>query len=383
MDPLRIGFLAPEFPPKIGGMSELARGLLTELARRDELTLFALREPNHLPKRVRWGGTLTGRIATDLPLLKALDPQLDCWLALNAGLTPLATVLRRPFFSYFHGNDFLNPWLACGPAFFEALRRPYLPELRHFLRRRAIKRGLRSVRHLFANSRQTAGLIARTMKIDRGAITVCPPGVDEDFFQERKPAAAKLVRLLTVARLSRFTRRKNVDGVLRALAMLPPDLEWRYVVVGDGDDRTRLEEIAEDLCLSDRVEFRGSVERSGLLRAYREADLMILAAQASERDVEGFGMVYTEASAAGVPVLASRAGGAIDAVEDGVNGILIDESSPVAIARGIERFISEQHDLRPHRVRKFAERFRWPKIAAELRQTLTERLRLGSDRGID
>ena len=107
---------------------------------------------------------------------------------------------------------------------------------------------------------------------------------------------------------------------------------------------------------------------------YSEADLFILASKASARDVEGFGIVYIEASAAGVPVIASLEGGATDAVEDGVNGLLIPDSSPRSIARGIERYLAERERFETQKIRGFADQFRWRSLAPRLLRDLASAL---------
>lgn len=377
---MHIGLLAPEFPPMLGGMAELARGLAEQLATSDRLSLFCLPGCG-IEGPWRLAGQLTGRTARDAALLRGEERSAappDLWLAMNAGLVPLARRLDRPLFAYLHGNDFTNPWLACGPALLEAMRRPYASRIRHPLRRRAIARALPGVRHVFTNSHQTAALIRRRLQQPSERLSVVHPGVGDVFFQDRDvadAAADRPLEILTVTRLSSHTRRKNVDGVLRAVARLEADhQDIHYTVVGDGDDRPRLEALARELGIEARVTFAGKVELDDLLAAYRRADLFILASKATADDVEGFGIVYIEASASGVPAMCSRAGGATDAVVDGVNGLLIDDSSPAAIAAGIERFGNERRRFAPSAVRAFAEEFRWPKIAAQLRAGLLEHL---------
>ncbi len=371
--PLHLAVLAPEFPPQLGGMAELARGLAESLAARDHLRVFTTRASRGGSPLVS-APALSGRPADDAAALAPLEPGVDAWLLLNAGLTPLATRLSKPCFGYWHGNDFLEPWLACGPTLVEKIRRPYAGRVRHALRRRAVGASVGALRHLFTNSRQTAALIAARFGGAEGRITVVPPGVGEAFFQPRRPPASDgRLRLLTVSRLSQYTRRKNVDGVCEALSLLA-DVPLLYTVVGDGDDWPRLEARARELGLAGRVEFRGSLDADELRAAYRESDLFVLASKASAKDVEGFGIVYIEASASGVPVLGSREGGATDAVVDGKNGILIDRSSPAAIAAGIRAFLARRAEFGEAKVRAFAEAFRWPRLSATLRAELAARL---------
>jgi len=154
--------------------------------------------------------------------------------------------------------------------------------------------------------------------------------------------------------------------VLRAIALIRGRIPLQYTVVGEGDDRERLESVAHELGIADIVTFCGKVTRDQLLESYRQSDLFILAAKAESHDVEGFGIVYLEASASGFPVICSQEGGSTDAVKDGWNGIILPCSSPNSIAGGIMRFISSRDQFSPQKVRAFAEKFRWPKIAGLL-----------------
>ena len=375
---MRIGVIAPEFPPMLGGMAELARGLTQSLATDDQIRVYSFPSPSAKSETSTFPfphiDRISGRPYQDLPWLVEDEPQVDFWLALNAGLIPLAGRLTKPFFCYLHGNDFINPWLACGPRWLETFRRPYVAEFRHYLRRRAILAHLHSVRHVLTNSHQTADLIHRRLGLSDDRVSVVFPGVADAFFQPNEPAKDSSLRILTVTRISRHTRRKNVDGVLRALAQIGDRFPWTYTVVGDGDDRPRLEALAEELGLGDRVTFTGSVSFDQLLAAYRNADLFVLASRATDKDVEGFGIVYMEASAGGAPVICSREGGATDAVREGVNGLLIDRSTPESIAEGISRFVDQRESFNPDSVRAVAEEFRWPRIAARAREVLRQHL---------
>ncbi|MEM6793405.1 MAG: glycosyltransferase family 4 protein [Acidobacteriota bacterium] len=369
-------------------MAELARGLAGGLAAEDDVTVHSLPSTGGIEGPWREGPSIRGREWLDAATLAQADrgtktsPGVDCWLMMNAGLVPLASRLGKPCFGYFHGNDFTNPWLACGPRWLESFRRPYVTGFRHARRRRRLKAHLPSIARVITNSHQTAELISRRLEVPSASVHVVHPGVDDSFFQPSEPAPeGGPLRVLTVTRLSSHTRRKNVDGVLRALASLKPRLELTYTVVGDGDDRPRLETLARELGLVNRVRFLGSVSHQELLRAYRTSDLFILASKATAHDVEGFGIVYLEASASGVSVLGSRAGGATDAISQGENGLLVEDSSPEAIAEGITRFADHRERFSPQRARAFAEGFRWPRISGQLRAVLIDHLNPDSPSG--
>ena len=126
--------------------------------------------------------------------------------------------------------------------------------------------------------------------------------------------------ILSVSRLMAGERYKGQDKVILAL----PELIARrpgltYVIVGDGDDTPRLKALACAHGLSDRVVFAGEVEDERLVLLYQAADLFVLPSTG-----EGFGIVFLEAMACGVPALGVAVGGAPDALGDGMLGWLAD-----------------------------------------------------------
>ena len=373
---MRIGLVAPEFSRQRGGMEEYERQLAAMLRCTDDVVVYARlgREVPEIP--VEQHALLTGEVRADVRRLAAV-PAPDVWCTLNAGYVQMAPFLRAPLVAVFHGNDFLRPWIHAsqpwaGRAERSRVLRPLAPLVRRVLARRTWVQGVRAAAGLIANSANTARLVREAFPRAAREVHVVPPGVADAFFQDAAPVEEREwegLRLLTVSRLTRAAARKNVDGVLQALAVLG-DLPVHYTVIGDGDDRPRLEALAGALGVADRVAFLGEVEEGVLRRAYREADLFVLAPVATREDVEGFGIVYLEAGAAGLPVLASRAGGAVDAVEDGVSGLVLDDSSPAAIAAGIRRFAAAREAFSPAAARAFAERHRWVHVAARVREVL-------------
>jgi phosphatidylinositol alpha-1,6-mannosyltransferase len=122
--------------------------------------------------------------------------------------------------------------------------------------------------------------------------------------------------LLTVGRMSASERYKGQDRVIKAI----PDLiraghDIAYVIAGDGDDRPRLERLALEVGVSDRVRFVGVLPLDTLIEAYRMADLFVMPSTG-----EGFGIAFLEAMACGTPALGLDAAGARDALCDGKLG---------------------------------------------------------------
>jgi phosphatidylinositol alpha-1,6-mannosyltransferase len=137
--------------------------------------------------------------------------------------------------------------------------------------------------------------------------------------------------LLTVGRMASCERYKGHDHVIAAL----PDLVRRghdvvYLIIGEGDDRARLEEMAQKVEVAERVRFLGVIGARDLARAYRMADLFVMPSTG-----EGFGIAFLEALGSGTPALVFGVTGSRDALAEGELGTVISEENelPCAIAR--------------------------------------------------
>jgi phosphatidylinositol alpha-1,6-mannosyltransferase len=146
--------------------------------------------------------------------------------------------------------------------------------------------------------------------------------------------------LLTVGRL---IERKGHDTVIRAMVEIRrafPDVV--YVVAGSGPDEARLRSLATSLDLpSDAVRFVGEVRQDELAVYYSLADVFVMPNRIVGSDVEGFGLVFLEAALSGRPAIGGRSGGAIDAIVDGVTGLLVDPNSGVAFTEAAHRLLSD------------------------------------------
>jgi glycosyltransferase involved in cell wall biosynthesis len=161
------------------------------------------------------------------------------------------------------------------------------------------------------------------------------------------PARAGLrdgkIVVLTVGRLH---PRKGQLLTLQALQILPPELRARieYWVVGGqskGGYETTLRAAAAALPdLS--VRFFGSMPDEELASIYERADIFAMTSVNLDRSVEGFGLVYLEAAAHGLPVVAHDVGGVSEAVIDGVTGLLVPPHRPVQLAAAFEKLIHDE-----------------------------------------
>jgi phosphatidyl-myo-inositol dimannoside synthase len=367
---MRVAIVSPEFPPDIGGVETYAFEYVRELARRGHrVTVFTVRHP-------RGEAELPGvTVAPVLRLSRAADRETfaahssDAWHALNAAYAWVTSERRQGVVSVY-GNDFLRPYYPVAQ-----------PDWRHYplawrwsnvvssalrpvlfgLTRPLVRRALARAPHIVACSRYTERTLLEMIPECRGRTSVGFVGVGEHFFDVAwQPGVDATPRLLTVCRLSES--RKNVDRVLHALARLKDRHVFRYTVVGDGHDRPRLERLANELHLEQRVRFTGFVSRDDLLYLYAHSDLMVLASSIVPGSHEGFGIVYLEAAASGVPSLAARLAGAAEAIDEGRSGMYVEEPTVDALVDRLRRFFEGEFRFDPAGCRAFARRFAWASV---------------------
>lgn len=171
--------------------------------------------------------------------------------------------------------------------------------------------------------------------------------------------------IMTLARLSAAEKYKGVDEVMEALpALLENEPALKYLVAGDGDDRPRLEAKAQSLGLKDHVIFTGMIKESDKADLFRLADVFVMPGRG-----EGFGFVFLEALACGVPVVGSKVDGSREALREGLLGELVDPLDPTSIKQGILAALAKHKGI-PEGLSYFA----WPafteRVAAAVRSLM-------------
>ena len=361
-----------DFPPKIGGI----QSYLWELWRRlpaDEAAVLTtphpdaaafdaaapihverIDQPVMLPTRslVRRIDETAERVGADIVLL---DPALP--------LGQLGPRLALPYGVILHGAEITVPGRVPGP-------------------RHALARVLRGAEIVIAAGGYPADEGERAA--GRGLpVEVVPPGVDTDRFVPLDDAERAAVRdrfgvaqeSTLIVSVSRLVPRKGMDVLIRAAARLAPiHPELEVVIGGTGRDRARLERLVAELAAP--VRLVGRVDDDDLPGLYGAADVFVMDCRNRwlGLEQEGFGIVFLEAAACGIPQVAGNSGGAAEAVVDAQTGIVVDDPGSVAALADALRQLVIDPELRARMgaaARKRAEaEFSYDVLAARLRAAL-------------
>ena len=198
-------------------------------------------------------------------------------------------------------------------------------------------------------SQLTLERFATAFEVENPQSLPVPGSVDLDRFTPGPASESLRARfgigpgklILTVGRLDPFETAKGFDRVIRALPALRdfiPDV--RYLIVGGGVDRGRLEQIARDEGVADRVIFAGYLDEAAKLEAYRLADCY---AMPSTR--EGLGIVFLEAMACGLPVICSTSDGGAEALRLAGGGEAVDPEDQMALVDALRRALHAPHKV--------------------------------------
>jgi phosphatidyl-myo-inositol dimannoside synthase len=336
--------LTPDYPPSRGGIQTLLARLVEHAG---ELDFTVLAANSRL--RSRAGAAAIATLDAQ-GVARALRRPPDLVLSAHIVTAPAAVAIERllgvPFLQYLYA--------------LEVAARPSLTR--------------------FATTRAREVVVlsgyARTLALQTGApearVHTIPPGIDIPVLATySKSARASRPTILTIARLRE--RYKGHDVLLRALPLIRarvPEVEW--VVIGEGPLRSLLEEQARTLAVERHVRFVGSVsdrERDAWLS---RAHVLAMPSRLPGPGLagEGFGIVFLEAAARGLPVVAGAVGGALDAVCDGRTGHLVDPIDHHAVAAAVVRVLCDP----AHAERlggqgvEWAARFAWPHVAARFQE---------------
>jgi phosphatidylinositol alpha-1,6-mannosyltransferase len=351
-DSLQVTFIAGDFPPMLGGISQFMYALMRNVrSARINVAAIALKTPGwaefdrdqdfpihrispvagrpHHPKRMKF---LTHQYVRELSMTAPTD-----FVVCNHGslwLMTAAWINRRlhgtPYGVFLHGTDVLEARQRRSARFYEWL--------------------LRQANQVFPNSRITADA-AVAAGVTPANLTIVHPCVNPEHFTPTVPPGTLRRQLgvrdeplvLTVARL---VPSKGIDVLIDAMpTVLQADPSVHYAIVGDGPSRSTLEAQVVRLELQERVFFLGSQTLAQMPNVYQDASVFALTPrELNSGSSEAFGLVYLEANLLELPVIAANVGGVRDAVVNGINGLLVPPEAPDAAAQAILTLLQNPAD---------------------------------------
>lgn len=339
----RILVVSNDYPPRAGGIQSFVEALVRRLPP-EEVVVYApawpgapaydAAEPYPVERHPR---SLMLPVPTVARRARELARRYGCDRVLFGAAAPLGVLapgLRaagvRRSVGITHGHE--SAW-ALVPGGRAGLRR--------------IGAGLDVVTYLGEYTKRLIG--SALAPADRTKLARLHPAVDAELFapgagRAERRAVLGLGERPVVVCVSRLVKRKGQDVLIRAL----PEIRRRVpgamlLVVGSGPDDDRLRRLAAATGVGPDVVFTGAVPWGELPSFYAAGDVFAMPCRTRRRglDVEGLGMVYLEASATGLPVVAGDSGGAPDAVLAGRTGHIVDGRSPAAVADRIAGLLSD------------------------------------------
>lgn len=230
------------------------------------------------------------------------------------------------------------------------------------------------VKRFLTISSFTREVLLKERYIPAEKIGIVSPGINTEIFIEEKVVNDTGDNEKIVLTVTRLVERKGIDTVLKAFpAVLERVPEAEYVVIGDGPDKDRLQEITRTLGLQGKVRFLGQVSEKEKFEWYDRCSLFIMPSRRTQKEVEGFGIVFLEANARKKPVIGGNSGGQPDAVSHGESGYLVDPLDEVEISERIVELLEDEElaaEMGEKGWQRARDKFLWSDLAKLLEKEL-------------
>jgi glycosyltransferase involved in cell wall biosynthesis len=369
---MKFAILTDTLPPTIGGMQTITHELIKEFSRQKKDFVVITTERNaEYAMSERFYPELVTPAATNardhnLGKLRkiGMKENIGCVLATDAGYASLSKFFPDiPFVVMLNGNDWLYPYNA------------FTPESSgnglHDCRR-AIASGFSSGNVRFiANSQLTRDLFCMTYRYPRDQVKVSYYGLPPYLTETLVPDAIKpsvQFRILTAARLDANAHRKNIYNLIDAIKILwcgPGPFPAKLTIMGSGDMQSVIQDHINRENLDDIVKIVSDAPymSSKWFECYLKSDIFVMV----PTEYEGFGLVYLEAQAFGMPVIARNP----EVFAKGMTGILCEDTSSGGLATVIASAAHANFDRQI--IHNYAASFTIQRYAARLYAELGER----------
>ena len=245
----------------------------------------------------------------------------------------------------------------------------------------AMKSISRHVSHLTYLGEFTKSAISRSITREAAAHMVkIAPGIDTDHFSPQDASQLRselgLSEKKVIVSVGRLVHRKGQDVLIEAMPAISSKVpEAHILMIGEGPYRSYLENRVKALGLQERITFIGRIQYADLPRYICVGDLFVMPSRSrlAGLEVEGLGIVYLEASACGLPVIAGDSGGAPDAVVEGETGLVVDGTSKADVAAAVIELLQDADRSKAMGIRGrewIIQEWRWDIWASRFAQLL-------------
>ncbi len=347
------------FPPEIGGMQNLMGGLALSLLKHGPVKVFAekINVENNFDKNAGFNIT---RVSGFKILRKYRKANLIKEFSLKNSI-------RAFFFDHWKSIENIDEKILANTTSFCLI---HSKEINHtegtFINKRMLK-ALNKASYVISNSEFTKKLAIKN-GLNEKKIRIIHPGCNYPIKIDNKnlDKAKDLFRncfpkIITVARLDKRKSHQNILMTIKNLKTRFPNI--RYISIGDGDEMQNLKNLKNELGLGNEVLLLK--ESTELLKAalLEQSDLFLMPSIIYKKSVEGFGISFIEAAAFGTGSIGGIAGGAADAIQDGITGYLCDGGNLNSIYETIVKFYDNDNFKQLGKnALSFSKNFNWDKI---------------------
>ncbi len=304
---MKILLLTYEYPPFKGGVATYLSNLMQAAPAGVEVVVDVPPKGEHWIKTA-W--RIFFKVHKEKPDLFAISHVLP------AGYVAWKTRIwtNTPYLVFTHGTDILTARKNAWKRFWMRLV-------------------LRHAKFVIANSRFTAGLL-KEEGIEK--VEIIPPAIDIPLLTTHYSLPPHIISI------GRLVPRKGFDTLIKAMPRIITEVPNAHLtIIGRGDRYDELVSLAHEFRVETFVKILTDTDDATRSKYLSGSSVFVLAARQTGNDVEGFGIVTLEASAAGLPVVVGNSGGASEPVVHGVTGIVVAPNDPIVLSEAIIRLLND------------------------------------------
>ena len=347
------------FPPDVGGIQSLMEGLSKGLAKHDSVKIFADEYLDY--ENYDQGSNL------DITRVKGFK---------------IFRKFRKAFLvnEYLKSNDvkgiFFDHWKSLEHIKLEYLNKfpsfclIHSKEINHPLGtslNSRMNKVFKKAKFIIANSKYTKDLGVR-MGLEENKIHIIHPGTNYPVKIEKKEElkakeifGSTFPKIITIARLDKRKSHQNILMTIKNLIPIYPDI--KYICIGEGEEKTNLENLRKQLGLSQQVIILPRIKEKLKIALLNEANLFLMPSVIYKKSVEGFGISFIEAGSYGKGSIGGISGGEADAIENGKTGYLCNGNDLNSIYETVLKFFqNENYKILGLQAKEFSKKFKWESI---------------------